>query len=259
VLAGPRRSGALWLCEVLGLASSLRLLPCDVEGREFLGGDGPRSSFATSLSKLECFFFSAFLVLNVGKGLSQLIVVGDAGLAGRIRSLAMVNVSCCRKHGIADHIVATTTQAGFTHVLTVTSSPESYWVARVGLPIFSHARWHVPDHWIVALFGYLGCENVHHTGTNDWSVVVEVFGHIVGEDSHCRSGGKVLGMAPHSVADIVGHHNIHSVHIAGRYSHFAQRRDHGKHQGFAEYIHHSLRALNQHAHLLCLLVVQSIR
>ena len=131
---------------MLGLASSLRLLPCEVDGRELLGGDGPRSSFATSLSKLECFFFSVFLVLNVGKGLSQLMVVGEEGLAGRIRSLAVVNVSWCRKHGIADHVVVTTRQAGFTYVLTLTSSPVAYWVAHVGLPIFSHARWHVHDH-----------------------------------------------------------------------------------------------------------------
>ena len=110
----------------------------------------------------------------------------------------------------------------------------------------------------MALFGSLDCGIVHHTGTSDWSGVEEVSGHTVGEDSHCRSGGKVLGMAPRSVAGIVDHRNIHSVDIAGRYSHFARRRDHGKHQGPAEYIHHSLRALNQHVHLLCLLVVQSI-
>ena len=110
----------------------------------------------------------------------------------------------------------------------------------------------------MALFGSLDCGIVHHTGTSDWSGVEEVSGHTVGEDSHCRSGGKVLGMAPRSVAGIVDHRNIHSVDIAGRYSHFARRRDHGKHQGPAEYTHHSLRVPNQHVHLLCLSVVQSI-
>ena len=233
-------------------------MPCEVDGREFLGGDGPRSSFATSLSKLECFFFSAFLVLNVGKGLSQLIVVGDAGLAGRIRSLAVVKVSCCRKHDTVDSKTAKIGQAGFTYVLTVTSSLDEFWVAHDGLPIFSCAHCRVHDRWLVVLVDSLGCGNVHHTGTNDWTGAEEVSGCMFEEDSHCHSGGRDLGTAPHRVAGIVGHHNIHSVHTAGRYSQSAQRRHHGNHQGAAEHIHYSLRGLEQHVHLLCLLVVQNI-
>lgn len=94
-LTGPRGSGRRWLCEVLGLASSLRLLPCDVWGRDSLGDDGPRSIFPKPLSKLACFFLSVFFGPNVGKGLSQAMVLGERGSAGRIRSLAIVEVSLC--------------------------------------------------------------------------------------------------------------------------------------------------------------------
>jgi hypothetical protein len=121
-LAGPRESGFLWLCEVLGLPSSLRLLPCEVEGRASLGGDGPLSSFPTCLSKLACFFLSVFLVLKLGKGLSQLMVVGERGSAGRMRSLAVMQVSLCHGLDILDCIVAAMKQEGPTYVLIAIAS-----------------------------------------------------------------------------------------------------------------------------------------
>lgn len=128
------------------------------------------------------------------------------------------------------------------------------WVADVYLLISLSVRSH--GHWLVVLLGCLDCGNVRHTGTIYCSEVVVVSDHIaVGEDTRCRIAGKAPGMVLGRVAGIVTRRNIRFAHTADRCNQSAWRGDHGKHLDLVAHIHHTLRGLDRHVHLLYLLVV----
>lgn len=236
---------------MLGLPSSLRRLLCEVEGRASLGGDGPISSLPTCLSKLACFFLSVFLVLKVGKGLSQLMVVGERGSAGRIRSLAIMQVSFCHNLNTVDHIVTAMKQDRFTYVLIANAPQAAAWVAGACLLIFLLAASH--DRFLVVLLDCLDCESARHTGTTDYFEAGVAFGHAE-EGSHYHFAGTAPGTAPGRAVGTATRRSIRSAHIADRCIPSAWRSYHGMHLGLAECIHRGPRDLGQDVHLSCLLV-----